>query len=66
MAEVHALHFEVDREQPIAPQVITLRGQRVPWWMIERLTGRKKRRLEEAVARWRERKLQREAATLLR
>lgn len=53
MADLHELHLVVDRDAPLGPQVEKLRAEGVPWKLIERLTGKRKTRLEEYLARWR-------------
>lgn len=53
MADLHELRLVVDRDQPLGPQLEKLRAEGVPWKLIERLTGKRKTRLEEYLARWR-------------
>lgn len=55
MSTIHRLEIVIDRSADLAPQVIVYRTMGVPWAFLERLTGRRRNRLEEMVARFRKR-----------
>jgi hypothetical protein len=61
MADLHRMEIVIDRDADLAPQVIVYRAEGVPWAILERLSGRKKNRLEEAIDRWRKRQAERKA-----
>lgn len=50
--DVWELRIVIDRKRPLAPQVALYRALDVPWSLLEQLAGRRKNRLEEAIARW--------------
>lgn len=52
MADVYEFCIRIDRDEEIAPQIIYWRARRVPWKILETLSGKRKARLEEAVARY--------------
>jgi hypothetical protein len=51
--DVHEMRIVIDRKRPLAPQVALYRALDVPWKILEQLSGKRRNRLEEAIARWR-------------
>jgi hypothetical protein len=52
MSDIHRLEIVIDRSVDLAPQLVVYRAMGVPWKFLEELTGRRKNRLEEAIARF--------------
>lgn len=52
MPDIHRLEIVIDREADLAPQLVVYRAMGVPWKFLEQLSGRRKNRLEEAIARF--------------
>lgn len=52
MADIRRLEIVIDREADLGPQLVVYRAMGVPWKFLEELAGRRKNRLEEAIARF--------------
>lgn len=55
MANIHRMEIVIDRDADLEPQIAVYRTAGVPWKFLEELSGVRKNRLEEKLARWRER-----------
>ncbi len=62
MADIHRMEIVIDRDADLGPQLVVYREAGVPWRILEALSGRRKNRLEEIIARWRRRQAERAAA----